>query len=63
MREGQDEIEVIAPTEEEWRASARRSLATLGLTYAELKAQAEAENFSSHDAQALWKSIEDTPGL
>jgi hypothetical protein len=53
---------VIEVTREEWLAGARRALAKLGLTYAELERQARDRggNFVSAQAHVLWVSIGDT---
>lgn len=48
---------VVVVTERQARKSARRALSRLGLTYSELEQQAAGDDFSSHQAMALWKSI------
>ncbi|MGK3107937.1 hypothetical protein [Streptomyces sp. WAC05858] len=48
---------VIEVSEAEAHASARRSLAALGLTYEQLADQAQRGDFSSPQAQALWTAI------
>lgn len=58
-----DDDDVIVVSEEEFRDSARRSLEALGLTYAELAAQAAVRDFSSARAHALWVSIGGTVDL
>lgn len=52
-----DDDIVIEVTEAEWHAAASRSLARLGLTYAELEDQARRRDFVSAQAQVLWVSI------
>lgn len=54
---------VITVTEEEFREAARRALAELGLTYAQLAEQARTRDFSSPDAHSLWVAIGGTVGL
>lgn len=58
-----DDDNVIIVTEEEFREDAQRALNALGLTYAELEAQARNRDFSSSDAHALWVSIGGTVDL
>lgn len=58
-----DDETVIIVSEEEFRESARRALANLGLTYAELEDQARSRDFSSAQAHALWVSIGGTVDL
>lgn len=48
---------VVEVTEAEFHAAARRSLARLGLTYAQLEDQARRRDFTSAQAQVLWVSI------
>ncbi|MFJ9748902.1 hypothetical protein [Streptomyces chartreusis] len=52
-----DDDIVVEVTEAEWHAAASRSLARLGLTYAELEDQARRRDFVSAQAQVLWVSI------
>lgn len=54
-----DDDVVIEVTREEWLAGARRALANLGLTYAELERQARHNggDFVSAQAHVLWVSI------
>lgn len=56
----EDDDIVVEVTEAEWHAAASRSLARLGLTYAELEDQARRRDFVSAQAQVLWVSIGDT---
>jgi len=58
-----DDETVIVVSEEEFRADAQRALAGLGLTYAELEAQARNCDFTSARAHALWVSIGGTVDL
>ena len=58
-----DDETVIVVSEEEFRDAARRALAGLGLTYAELAEQARNRDFSSAQAHALWVSIGGTVDL
>jgi hypothetical protein len=58
-----DDETVIVVSEEEFRADAQRALAELGLTYAELEAQARNRDFTSARAHALWVSIGGTVDL
>lgn len=48
---------------EEWAAAAKKALGELGLTYAQLKQQAEHREFSSRDAHLLWVAIGGTVDL
>jgi hypothetical protein len=48
---------VVEVTEAEFHAAVRRSLAKLGLTYAELEDQARRRDFASAQAHSLWVSI------
>lgn len=62
-----DEIEVVELTEDEWVQSIKNSLRRLGLTYDELRAQAESEpcgccGFTSLRARLLWQVIKPAPG-
>lgn len=54
---------VIVVSEDEFREAAERALADLGLTYAELRVQAELRDFTSAQAHALWVSIGGTVDL
>ncbi|MDT0381616.1 hypothetical protein RM572_22915 [Streptomyces sp. DSM 42041] len=58
-----DDDTLIVVTAEEFEEAARRSLAELGLTYAELEQQAEQRHFTSARAHALWVSIGGTVDL
>ena len=57
-----DEV-VIEVTNEEFTAAAQRALDDLGLTYAELEAQARQRDFTSSRAHALWVAIGGTVDL
>jgi hypothetical protein len=48
---------VIEATTEEFHASLRRDLATLGLTYAQLEEMARRGDFTSEQAHILWVSV------
>ncbi|MFD9225244.1 hypothetical protein ACFWDI_35770 [Streptomyces sp. NPDC060064] len=48
---------VLEVTEAELHAAVRTSLARLGLTYAQLEAQARRRDFTSAQAQILWTSV------
>lgn len=54
------DVEVISMSTEEWKASAQRALEKLGLTYDELKQQAESGRFDSIEARKLWMMIGET---
>ena len=58
-----DDDPLIVVSEAEFEAAARRALADLGLTYAELQEQARTGDFSSSQAHALWVSIGGTVRL
>jgi hypothetical protein len=58
-----DDDVVIDLTEEEFRVAARAALAKIGLTYAELKEQADRRDFDSAQAQMLWMAIGGTIDL
>lgn len=58
-----DDDVVIVVSAEEFHASARRSLSDLGLTYAQLREQAQDRHFTSAQAHALWVSIGGTVDL
>jgi hypothetical protein len=51
---------VVELTVDEFHAAARRALATVGLTYAELAAQAARHQFASDQARKVWSCIGDT---
>lgn len=51
---------VVELTVEEFHAAARRHLADLGLTYAELAEQAARHDFDSAQAQMVWTCLGDT---
>jgi hypothetical protein len=55
-----DGVDVVEMTADEYQAAAQRSLADLGLTYAELAWQARAGHFASADAADLWALIRGT---
>lgn len=48
---------VVELTEEEFHSAARRGLAALGLTYAELHDQAKSRNFVHSKANTVWSVI------
>lgn len=48
---------VLTPSRDEWQKGIDRELATLGLTYDELAAQARARDFQSPEAMNLWVII------
>lgn len=48
---------VTTLSQAEWCEAAERALERVGLTYAELAAQAETDNFTSTAAQKLWYLI------
>ena len=60
---GDDGVDVVEMTPSEYAVAVRRSLDSLGLTYAELARQALAAQFASADAADLWALIRGTlPG-
>ncbi|MEU0625211.1 hypothetical protein ABZ329_30650 [Streptomyces rubiginosohelvolus] len=58
-----DEDDVIVISEEDFRAAAVEALHALGLTYDDLAEQAQARDFTSSAAHALWVSIGGTVDL
>ncbi|MFF4019242.1 hypothetical protein [Streptomyces sp. NPDC001843] len=62
LTDHEDDI-VIVVSDADYRDAAQRALDELGLTYAELRAQAEEGNFTSSQAHALWVSIGGTVDL
>jgi hypothetical protein len=58
-----DDDMVVELTSEEFRAAAKQALARLGLTYAELEAQARRRDFESSQAHMLWMAIGGTVDL
>lgn len=58
-----DDETVIVVSAEEFQLAAQQALDELGLTYAELEAQARDRDFTSAQAHALWVSIGGTVDL
>jgi hypothetical protein len=58
-----DDDIIIELTPEEFHAAAAEALDKLGLTYAELRDQAERRDFTSAQAQSLWVAIGGTLDL
>jgi hypothetical protein len=54
------EVSVVVMDAAEWREAARRALARLNLTYAQLADQAKRRDFSSTEARKLWVAIGDS---
>lgn len=54
---------VIVVSDDDYKAAAQRSLDELGISYAELREQAERGDFTSSKAHALWVSIGGTVDL
>lgn len=59
MSEPEPPVEVVELSAEEWQASAERGLDRLGLTYAQLAAQAASGRFRDTEALKLWYAIGD----
>jgi len=56
-RSDQNGVEVIEISDQEYEQSVRDALRDLGLTYAQLRAQARKGDFQSGRARRLWLAI------